>query len=86
MRSCVLLVSSETVGWLTGESLTQSGAWLVSFRLRLLLAFLFGLPHTYLLTAKEGLTMRQATDQEVIEYLWPHNRRVKKRIVMLRLG
>ena len=29
--------------------------------------------------------MKQATDQEVIEYLWPHKRRVKKP-VMLRFG
>ena len=30
--------------------------------------------------------MKQATDQEVIKYLWPHKRRVKKGSVMLRLG
>ena len=30
--------------------------------------------------------MKQATDQEIIEYFWPHKRGVKKRRVMLRLN
>ena len=54
LQSRVEAIISRGSGGLTGEPRTQSGAWRVSFRLRLLLAFLFGLPHTCLTAAKEG--------------------------------
>ena len=38
------------------------------------------------LITHECQVMTQATEQEVIEYLWPHKRRVKARPCMPRIG